>query len=112
MSANDEQTGTTAQDYATAALGFIEENVPAIDTVSALLNQRVRPNGDLYDVMDVGFTIPPITNTYYVHPDAHKNWKRLALHSITLKANQVLSIYQGLRDRADIIPLIDPQPSD
>lgn len=100
---------TEAADQATL---FLEENIDAIDVVSINPNQRVRPSGDVYPVMDIGFTIPPDRNVYFCHPDAHRNWPKLALHSISLKANQVLSIYQGLRDRADIIPLIDPLPSD
>ena len=31
---------------------------------------------------------------------------------MSLKANQVLSIYAGYTDREDVIPLIDPLPSD
>ena len=110
MSANG--TLDTAQDYADSAVSFIEERIPAIDTVSAVLNQRSHANGDIYDVMDIGFVIPPYTEVFYVHPDAEKNWKRIALHSITLKATKVLSIYAGYLEREDLIPLIDPQPSD
>jgi hypothetical protein len=102
----------SAQSYADSALSFIEEQIPAIDTVSVLLNQRVRRNGNLYDVMDIGFVIPPYHEVFYCHPDAEKNWPRLALHEITLKATKVLSIYAGYLNREDVIPLIDPQPSD
>lgn len=102
----------SAQDYADSALSFIEDQIPAIDTVSVLLNQRVKADGDLYDVMDIGFTIPPEPAVFYCHPDASKNWKRLALHEISLKANKVLSIYAGYQDRQDVIPLYDPLPSD
>lgn len=102
----------TAEEYADSALRFIEAQIPAIDTVSVMLNQRVKPDGDLYDVMDIGFVIPPYDDVFYAHPDADKNWKRLALHSISLKANKVLSIYAGYREREDVIPLYDPQPSD
>lgn len=101
-----------AEDYADSALAFIETQIPAIDTVSVMLNQRVRDNGDLYDVMDIGFTIPPYQDVFYCHPDASKNWPKLALHEITLKADKVLSIYAGYETRQDVIPLIDPLPSD
>jgi hypothetical protein len=102
----------TAEEFANSALSFIEARIPAIDTVSVLLNQRARPNGDIYDVMDIGFTIPPYRDVFYCHPDAHKNWKRIALHEISLKATKVLSIYAGYTVREDVIPLWDPLPSD
>lgn len=107
-----DDTVTTAEEYADSAVAFIESNIPAIDVVSTLLNQRVNPAGDLFDVMDVGFTIPPYKDVFYCHPPAAKNWKRIALHSITLKADKVLSIYAGFQVREDVILLIDPQPDD
>src|ERR1051326_7779563 len=87
--AQSEVTTDNAEDYASSALAFIEAQIPAIDTVAAMLNQRARPDGSIYDVMDVGFMIPPYRDIFYVHPDAAKNWKRIALHSITLKATKV-----------------------
>jgi hypothetical protein len=107
-----DRTISTAADFATSAVDFIDARIPAIDVVSVLLNQRARSNGDPYDVMDIGFVIPPYRDVFYCHPDAAKNWPRLALHEITLKANKVLSIYAGYQDREDVIPLIDPLPSD
>jgi hypothetical protein len=107
-----DRTISTAADFATSAVEFIDARIPAIDVVSVLLNQRARANGDPYDVMDIGFKIPPYQDIFYCHPDAAKNWPRLALHEITLKANKVLSIYAGYQVREDVIPLIDPLPSD
>ncbi len=94
------------------ALALIESRIPAIDVASVMPNERIGPSGDLVDVMDVGFVIPPNTNIYYVHPPSATNWVKLALHSISLRANIVLSIYQGLTERADIIPLLFPLPDD
>lgn len=102
----------SAESFAASALAFIGDRIPAIETVSVMLNQRSRRDGDPYDVMDIGFTIPPVQGVFYCHPDAAKNWPRLALHEITLKATKVLSIYAGFQEREDVIPLIDPQPSD
>lgn len=102
----------SAEDFATSAVDFIETTIPAIDVVSVMLNQRARANGDPYDVMDIGFKIPPYQDVFYCHPDAAKNWPKLALHEITLKADRVLSIYAGYQVREDVIPLIDPLPSD
>lgn len=110
MSANG--STDSAQTFADEALAFIAARIPAIEPVSAMLNQRLTPDGNLYDVMDVGFMLPPYLDVFYVHPNAEKNWKRLALHSITLKATQVLSIYAGYPVREDVIPIIDPQPDD
>lgn len=102
----------SAEDFATSSVEFIETEIPAIDVVSVMLNQRARANGDPYDVMDIGFKIPPYQEIFYCHPDAAKNWPKLALHEITLKADRVLSIYAGYQVREDVIPLIDPLPSD
>jgi hypothetical protein len=112
VSSIDQLVGDSAADYADSALAFIASEIPAIDTVSVMLNQRARANGDPYDVMDIGFTIPPAQGVFYCHPDAAKDWPKLALHEITLKANKVLSIYAGYTEREDVIPLIDPQPTD
>ena len=99
-------------DAASGASAFIDSQIPAIDVVSTMLNQRTRANGDLYDVMDIGFRIPPYNDVFFCHPDASKNWQKIALHEITLKATKVLSIYAGYTYRQDVIPLIDPLPSD
>jgi hypothetical protein len=107
-----DRQNTTADDFASSAVEFVEARIPAVDVVSVMLNQRAHKNGDPYDVMDVGFKIPPYQDIYYCHPDAAKNWPRLALHEITLKADKVLSIYAGYQVREDVIPLIDPLPSD
>ena len=94
------------------SIALIETRIPTIDVVSVLPNERVDHSGKIVPVMDVGFVIPPDRSIYYVHPPSDKKWARLALHSVSLKANVVLSIFQGLRERTDIIPLIDPLPSD
>jgi hypothetical protein len=100
------------------ALAYIEGKLPGIDAISAMGNQRYRANGDLYDVMDIGWRMLPslvadfaanvdgaenvasqlsvTENIYYSHPDASKNWPHIALHEIVVKANKVLSIYAGL----------------
>lgn len=99
-------------DAADASIALIEERIPTVHIVSVMPNERIEDDGTLASVVDVGWVIPPERNIYYVHPRAEKTWAKTALHSITLKANVVLSIYQGLRERADIIPLIAPLPSD
>lgn len=111
-------TDQTAEDYANSALSFIESELPGIDAMSVTLNQRTKPDGTLYDVMDVGWRMLPslvdtfaeatpdaeavreaiavTTVTYYSHPDAAKDWQRIVLHEIVVKASKVLSIYAGL----------------
>jgi hypothetical protein len=111
-------TDDTAEDYADSALAFIESELPGIDAMSVLLNQRTKPDGTLYDVMDVGWRMTPAfvntfvdaapgaeaarqaiavtTTTYYSHPDAHKDWQTIVLHEIVVKASKILSIYAGL----------------
>lgn len=100
--------GTAAHE----AIQLIETRIPAIDVAAVMPNERADTDGALFPVMDVGFVIPPDTAIHYVHPPSDHNWGRLALHSISLRANVVLSIFQGLEHREDIIPLIDPLPSD
>lgn len=94
------------------AISLIETRVPAVSIVATMPNERIDPAGSLVPVMDVGFRIPPETSIYYVHPRSDKDWVHLALHAVSLRANVVLSIFQGLTERADIIPLIDPLPDD
>ena len=94
------------------SVAFIDSEIPAIDVISVMLNQRQKADGTLYDVQDIGFRIPPYFEVFYVHPDAEKNWAKIALHSITLKATKVLSIYAGYPYRQDVIPLINPLPDD
>jgi len=111
-------TDDSAEAYADSALAFIEAELPGVDAMSVLLNQRARPDGTLYDVMDVGWRILPAlvdtcansvegadavrqaaaatTITYYSHPDASKDWQTIVLHEIVVKASKVLSIYAGL----------------
>lgn len=108
----------TAEQYADQALAFIEAHLPGIDALSAMLNQRLRPSGTLYDVMDVGWRMMPglvelfaqatgdvdqvrrvaavTQTTFYSHPDATKDWEKIVLHEIVVKASKVLSIYAGL----------------
>ena len=107
-----QQAGWPLGQAADDAVAFIEQRVPVVNVVSVMPNEAAAPGGDVVPVMDIGFTIPPERNIYYVHPLADASWPVKALHSITLKANVVLSIYQGLTKRADIIPLIAPLPSD
>lgn len=117
----------TAEDYADSALAFIEAELPGIDAMSVMLNQRTKPDGTLYDVMDVGWRMLPslvdtfaeaaedadavrdaiaaTTVTYYSHPDAAKDWQTIVLHEIVVKASKVLSIYAGL---AAVHKLPDP----
>ncbi len=95
----------TAQDAADAALAFIESEIPGIEALSVMLNQRARPDGTIYDVMDVGWRIYPYSDVYYSHPNADKNWQNFVIGEIILKADKVLSIYQGLPARADIVQL-------
>lgn len=110
-------TYTYSPDYplgqaADGAVQFIDTEIPAIEVQSTMLNQRAVANGDTVDVMDIGFRIPPYQDVFYCHPVADNNWPTTALHEITLKADKVLSIYAGYDVREDVIPLIDPQPSD
>ncbi|HJR00130.1 MAG TPA: hypothetical protein VKA83_00740 [Methylomirabilota bacterium] len=100
-----EQTQYPLAENAAAALDFIESEIPGIDTMSAMLNQRQREDGTLYDVMDIGFRIVPSEIVYFVHPDASKDWPNIAVGEIILKADKVLSIYQGLPERAAIFAL-------
>lgn len=112
--------------HAEAALSYIEEALPGIDAVSAMLNQRARPDGTIYDVMDIGWKILPqlvddfaaynagagavkasatiYQNTYYSHPDASKDWPSIAINEIHLKVTKVLSIYAGLNARYPLPP--------
>lgn len=111
-------TADTAEEYAASALRFIETELPGIDAVSAMLNQRERADGSLYSVMDVGWRITPdlvnlfaeaapdadnvrqhlgvTQTTFYSHPDATRDWQHFVLHEIVVKASKVLSIYAGL----------------
>jgi hypothetical protein len=108
----------TAEAYADSALAFIASELPGIDALSVMLNQRTHTDGTLYDCMDVGWRIMPdlvstfveaaegadnalsqlsaTTTTYYSHPDATKDWQQIVLHEIVVKASKVLSIYGGL----------------
>lgn len=108
----------SAEQYADQALAFIAKELPGIDPVSAMLNQRQRPDGTLYDVMDVGWRMTPalidtfavaaagadnvrnqasvFSTIFYSHPDASKDWETIVLHEIVVKASKVLSIYAGL----------------
>lgn len=112
MPSNTATTEYPLGDAAQGAVDFIDAQIPAIDVVSVMLNQRTKDNGDLYDVFDIGFRIPPANDVFFCHPDANKDWQKLALHEITLKADKVLSIYAGFPYRQDVIPLINPLPSD
>jgi hypothetical protein len=109
---------------ADAALSYIDTVLPGIQAISAMLNQRYRTNGKLYDCMDIGWRIeaslvrdfvarvpsaapvlaaPAATSTtYYVHPDAHKDWPVIAIDEIILKASKVLSIFAGERVRQNL----------
>ncbi|HJR01519.1 MAG TPA: hypothetical protein VKA83_07810 [Methylomirabilota bacterium] len=98
-------SGDQLADFATTALAWIESEIPGVDLVSAMLNQRTHENGDLYDVMDVGFRILPDQTVYYVHPDASKDWPSIAVGEIILKMDKVLSIYAGLPERASLVEL-------
>lgn len=111
-------------DYAEQGIAFIEQKIPDVDVLSVMPNQRVRPDGTDYDVLDIGWRMrpsmvsafaadvpgaenvgsqaAPLTTTFYSHPDASKDWPHFALHEITLKASKVLSIYAGLSERVDL----------
>lgn len=112
MSVNSALDGSPLGTAAQGAVDFISAEIPAIEVQSTMLNQRSDTNGNVVDVMDIGFRIPPYLDVFYCHPAADNSWATTALHEITLKADKVLSIYAGYDVREDVIPLIDPQPSD
>jgi hypothetical protein len=112
VSSIDQIAGSSAQDYADSVAAFVEAQIPTVDVVAVMLNQRADANGNPYDVMDIGFTLPPYSDVFYCHPEATRSWRHHALHAISLKANKVLSIYAGYQVREDVIPLWYPLASD
>jgi hypothetical protein len=112
VSSIDQIVGNSAQDYSDSVAAFVEAQIPTVDVVAVMLNQRADASGAPLDVMDIGFMIPPYHDVFYCHPLATRSWRHHALHAITLKANKVLSIYAGYQVREDVIPLYDPLPSD
>lgn len=112
MAAPAEQSDWPLGQAADDSIVLIQARIPAVTILSAMPNERYDDTGKLANVVDVGFMLPPERAIFYVHPLAQKGWQFHTLHDITLKANKVLSIYQGLRRREDIIPLVAPTPAD
>ena len=54
------------------APAYIEGQIPAVEIVGIMLNQRPDKAGGLYDVMDIGFTIPPSRASFTPTPTRTK----------------------------------------
>ena len=67
--------------------------VPGTVIESVLLTQREDDSGDLVDVMQIGYKIDGLPNTYYVHPGAAYRWGEAAPAYIARRKAEILNIY-------------------
>lgn len=69
------------------------ELVPDTTIVSVMLNQRLDVNGNLVDVMEIGWTINGLPGIFYVHPGANFRWGEAAPAYIARRKAEVENIY-------------------
>lgn len=89
-------TGTTTnlEAIAESAVQVGAELVPDTQIVSVNLDQRIDDNGDLVDVMMIGYRIYGLPGTFYVHPGADYRWGEAAPAYIERRKAEIESIYQ------------------
>lgn len=67
--------------------------VPGTEIVSVMLDQRIDANGDLVDVMMIGYRIDGLPGIFYVHPGADYRWGEAAPAYIQRRKDEIFNIY-------------------
>jgi hypothetical protein len=68
--------------------------VEGTEIVSVILDQRLDDQGNLVDVMMIGFSIDGLPGTFYVHPGADYRWGEAAPAYIARRKGEVEAIYR------------------
>lgn len=68
--------------------------VPGTEVVSVMLDQRLDADGNLVDVMMIGYRIVGLPGTFYVHPGADYRWGEAAPAYISRRKTEIETIYQ------------------
>lgn len=92
----------SALEVALDSLTVFEDRFEQVEVVSALLDQQYDEQGELEDIVSVGFRIRGRPGIFSVHPPLDINWQAQAFVAIAGKKLDVEGIYAGLASKAEL----------
>lgn len=84
------------------SLNLLEQSTDQVAILGASLNQDVDETGELFDVVDIYWSIPERPGTFTTRVPFLRNWLAVAFAYIGVKQAYVRAIYDGLASKADI----------